>query len=229
MNFQIVILSAKKQSGKTTLGDHLVEKYGYIRVALADSLKDLSADLINLFYGTDIKDKDTNRVRRYMNDQEGKEKNGFNLFRSKFHVYVNNINAKEDIEKKEIKIPDRVLTIRKILQSVGKLTRDHIDSKVWIKKLDRKIKRYLTDDPNMKIVIDDVRMSDEHDYFVKKYGARSIRINRKQNKIEMEDITEQLDFECEFNIDNNASIDEAKEKLDNIIMGKKDKKKTILL
>lgn len=46
----LIALTAPKQSGKDTLADYLVEKYGYTKVAFAKPLKDL---LHNMFLFTD--------------------------------------------------------------------------------------------------------------------------------------------------------------------------------
>jgi hypothetical protein len=38
--YKLIILTGKKQSGKDTVGNYLVEKYGYNRIGLADPVKD---------------------------------------------------------------------------------------------------------------------------------------------------------------------------------------------
>jgi hypothetical protein len=46
-NFQLIGITGKKQNGKDTLGNYLVEKHNYIKYAFADSLKKGCAEFFN--------------------------------------------------------------------------------------------------------------------------------------------------------------------------------------
>lgn len=46
----IIAISGKQQAGKDTVGDYLVENYGFAKLAFADKLKDVAMDLFELSY-----------------------------------------------------------------------------------------------------------------------------------------------------------------------------------
>lgn len=60
MNLSIIGISGKKGNGKDTIGTHLIEKHGYVRVAFADSLKKGCQEIFGLsdeqVFGNDLKE-----------------------------------------------------------------------------------------------------------------------------------------------------------------------------
>lgn len=59
-NIQIIGVTGRKRSGKDTIGSYLVEKYGFVRVAYADALKEACKNIFGFsdeqLYGDDLKE-----------------------------------------------------------------------------------------------------------------------------------------------------------------------------
>lgn len=111
----IISLSGKKQSGKTSIARHLVEKHGFVEVSWAAPLKEIiGKQLLGLsneqLYGTE-QDKETIDPRWGMSPRDLLQKIGTDLFRDHFMedfwVKVGTEKIKQlIIEDKNIVIPD---------------------------------------------------------------------------------------------------------------------------
>lgn len=135
-------------SGKNTVGDILVNEFGFHQVAFADAVKDAVAVIFG--WDRDLLQGDTNesRVFREMEDEWWSER-----------------------------IPKhRPVTPRKMLQLMGtEAGRDVFDYDIWINATFREIERYDALIPDW--VITDVRFPNEMNA-VKKAGGIVIRISR---------------------------------------------------
>lgn len=137
LNENIVIVG-KMQSGKTTAANYICQKYGYIRVALADPIKEIVTHIDSM-----------------------SSKNIINKFIRRFY-YLN-----DDQEEVLIRILDATRRIpiefpkpRKRLQFLGTDgIRNTIDSEFWLKVFANKFHNYCN------VVIDDCRFLNEYEYF----------------------------------------------------------------
>jgi hypothetical protein len=140
---KLIGITGRKFSGKDTLGNFLVNEYGYERMAYADALKECVRAIFD-----------------FDDDQ---------LYGSR----------KEEIDDYW------QLTPRQVLQFVGTdLFRNHIHElmpemgkNIWINVLKRKISNKLKKNPNVKIVVTDIRFPNELDT-IKELGGITIKLER---------------------------------------------------
>lgn len=125
-----------------------------------------------------------------------------------------------DREKKELVDPRWGLTPRQIFQKVGTdLFRDQIDKEIWVKSMCSRIETHLKKDSNRHLVVTDARFPNEVSILKKRYGANCIKLTRPKNP----DATKEGQHEsetgvncihCEYHLENNGTIEEFKEKVE---------------
>lgn len=157
----IIGLSGKKRSGKDTVAARLVEAHGFRRLAFADRLKRLAADLdpwlpVSYPDQTDNCDPEALRQLSELIEEYGSE------------------GAKE--------IP----AVRQWYKDLGEKVRDDVDPGVWIRPVEADIEEailasYIADaggiDQAVRVVVSDVRFPNEADMILRQ-GGQVWRIER---------------------------------------------------
>lgn len=129
----IIGLCGLQGSGKDTLAKHLVEKYNFIKISFADSLK----DILSLLFGWDRKKLEGIKPK----DREWRE-----MIDTFWSV--------------ELEIPN--FTPRYAMNYIGtNLFRDQFNDEIWIKIVKKKIFILLDQNQNQNIVITDCRFMNE--------------------------------------------------------------------
>jgi hypothetical protein len=175
---QIITLSGNKRVGKDTLADHLVNDYGFVKISLADSLKDVTRSLFKLFYNINLSNQEL-----YGDD---KDKIMFGIGK-----LTNNDPDGIMVYKGNICRGCKRVSLRQFLQIIGTdIGRKYIMDDIWILSIDKKIKNLIRNRIKSKykipkngillrIVIPDARYQNEIDFFRKRYeDVTSIKINR---------------------------------------------------
>ena len=135
----IIGIKGKSGSGKDTVANYLIEKYGFQKLALADSLK----EIVSIISGWSLEQ-------------------------------LRGDTLESRVFRETVKHPDFGLTGRQLLQKIGTdCLRDHFDSWLWIKILQRRIEESESD----KIVITDLRFENEIRYFQEK-GIKIFHLER---------------------------------------------------
>jgi hypothetical protein len=148
----IIGLCGAQGSGKDTVTNILVTKYGFVRLSFADALKDVVAILFSWPRHMLEGDTPESRAWRLAPDAEWSLKTGIPGF-----------------------------TPRKALQMVGTdLIRDHIYINLWIDIVEKRIAMILAANPKAKIVVSDCRFTNEVAAVKKFPGARLVRIVRPE-------------------------------------------------
>lgn len=146
----IIILAGKKQSGKSTVAKHLVQKYGYKELALATNLKKACVKLVKFFYDTKIKLKEFNRPSK---DYDGVSlKHLFDEYDGISVRFVERVERVKKVQKTD------GFTYRELLQYVGtdilrNLFGNDIHTLAMLKNII----------PGEKYIISDCRFQDEID------------------------------------------------------------------
>lgn len=131
----IVGLTGLIGSGKDTVADHLISKYGFVQLSFAESVKDALA----VIFGWD-------REMLEGKTKEHREK------RNQVDVWWS----------KQLSIPH--FTPRFALTTFGTdVMRKHFDDRIWILSVKDKITKLQQKDPNVRIVISDARYVNELD------------------------------------------------------------------
>ena len=146
----IIGLCGAQGSGKDTVTNILVAKYGFVRISFAAALKDVVAILFSWPRHMLEGDTPESRTWRLAPDAEWSLKTGIPGF-----------------------------TPRKALQMVGTdLIRHHIYINLWIDIVEKQIAMILAANPKAKIVVSDCRFTNEVAAVKKIPGARLVRIVR---------------------------------------------------
>lgn len=90
-----------------------------------------------------------------------------------------------------------------------------IKNDIWIRVVERQILQLRKTDPNVKIVITDVRFPNEIN-LIKKYNGQIIKVNRQSvnNKIDHHESEKYIDsLYCDIMIQNDGSIDDVHQKI----------------
>lgn len=182
---QIIGITGRKFNGKDTLGNFLIEKKGYKRIAFADALKDACKCIFGL------------------TDEQ---------------LYGN---------LKEVEDPFWKTTPRKILQFVGTdLFRENlmkimpwIDKNIWIEVVKKKILDEIEIDPNVKIVVTDVRFDNEIN-LIKELHGLTLRVVRPDinNNLDLHQSEIEIDrLDVNYEILNNGTLEELYSKIENLL------------
>lgn len=203
---EVLILSGRKRSGKSTVAEYLVKNHRYHALALADSLKSIMADMLKLLYN------DTFRTRERFDNPEFKDVKGYVV-----NNFPDNVNITKYPVKKELKVEQKRLSYRNILQFGADILRKNLYRDVFCHVLDIHIKE-LAGIGIKKVVISDVRQIDELEYFRSRYTVKSIRLERKFDLVDLHE-TERLEFSCDETIVNDGTRDELFAKVDKALLG----------
>jgi hypothetical protein len=189
----IIGLCGAQGSGKDTVANILVTKYGFVRLSFADALKDVVAILFSWPRHMLEGDTPESRAWRLAPDAEWSLKTGIPGF-----------------------------SPRKALQMVGTdLIRDHIYINLWTDIVEKQIAMILAANPNAKIVVSDCRFTNEVAAVKKFHGARLVRIVRPDceplsshsHLSETVDLTESVDI----TLVNNSTIEALKTSVEMVI------------
>lgn len=149
----LIGLTGKKQSGKDTAADYLVQHRGFTKLAFASKLKAMLYD-INPVVSADVVFDEMTKV-----------------VDTRF-VYLQEVVDAYGWDRAKILCPE----VRRMLQRVGTDgVRNHISKWTWVEKLEDELIPMLRKDPNRRVVISDVRMPEEQE-FVHAHGGVILRI-----------------------------------------------------
>lgn len=203
----IIAFSGRKFSGKDTAAEGLIDRQGFVRIGLADKLKDICAKVFEIYRpdmdNPNLKEKQFStpiaiRSSHIHDLLDQLETDGFviteNMWRS---------ICKDFIGKK-------LFSIRECLQIIGTdVCRNYICDDIWLQYVGKFLDR-----ENKDVVITDARYRNERE-FLKNRGAILILIKRKMadNSILNTDLhisENQLGEEQEYDvvINNNSTITE---------------------
>lgn len=189
----IIGLCGAQGSGKDTVANILVTKYGFVRISFAAALKDVVAILFSWPRHMLEGDTPESRAWRLEPDAEWSLKTGIPGF-----------------------------SPRKALQTVGTdLIRHHIYINLWIDIVEKRIAMILTANPEAKIVVTDCRFTNEVAAVKKFPGARLVRIVRPEceplsshsHLSETVDLSESVDI----TLVNNSTIEALKTSVEMVI------------
>lgn len=167
----IIALSGKMACGKDTMGDVLVERYGFRKIAIADALRNLCARVFyldpKLFLDRDKKDAAMKRICVDFHDIDAIRK----IVETEWGYEISEEarDAMEEFHGKELDTP------RDVLRFVGQLLRDNVAQNIWIELIAVKVK-----ETGGKIVITDCRFENEREFF-RQIGAILCLIKRNDN------------------------------------------------
>jgi len=148
----IISLTGLIGSGKDTVADHLIEKYDFVQLSFAESVK----DALSKIFGWD-------REMLEGKTPEHREKR----------------NQVDTWWAKQLGIPH--FTPRWAMTTFGTdVMRKHFDDRIWVLSVKDKITRLQQKDPNTRIVISDARYVNELN-MLKELGCLTIEIKRGPN------------------------------------------------
>jgi hypothetical protein len=127
---------------------------------------------------------------------------------------VNDLSIFNDTNLKEKKLKDANLSPRKMCQIVGHELRGICGEDIWCENL---IRRFGT---NGNLVITDNRYGNEIQFFKKYFNVKSIRIQRNNFKGSVgfkNHKSESIDFDTDFIIQNDGTIDNLYNKIDDVM------------
>ena len=150
----IIAFAGRKRSGKTTLAKLLQEEENAIIITIADYLKYLCCDLLNITYEDLIEKKDNNYTFDVVPDERW-----FKIIDKRTNIGIENI--KNELEGKHI------TNIRQMLQVVGTDVIRKYDENWHVNQMIKEIESYSND---KLIVIDDVRFPNEREAILKRSG-----------------------------------------------------------
>lgn len=199
----IICLAGKAHAGKDSMGNVLVKRHGYTRLALADPLRELCSSVFRmdyeLFSDTDKKDKDLgyrlsidyshiDKIIAYVED--------------KWKFLVDGV-AKTGLEDL---FNELISTPRDALKTVGMALRRYIRDDIWVVLAFEKICKIGT-----KVVVTDCRFENERDAF-QNAGAviclikRDNDLDNPDGHISENDLGKESDYDVVFN--NNNSLNQ---------------------
>lgn len=148
-NYMIIGICGFQSSGKDTIANFLIEKYGFQKLSFAGALK----EIVSVMFGWP-RDK-----------LEG--------LTPEDRIWRNNVDPwwSEILEMPQ-------LTPRYVLQQFGTdLFRNHFHPDIWIKIVENKLKQLTNTNTNLNIVITDCRFENEIN-LITKYGGKIIKVYR---------------------------------------------------
>lgn len=171
----IVAFSGRKFAGKDTAAEGLIKRHKFIRVSLADELKDIASMVFHI-------------PRSFMDDPDKKER----LFESPIIISSTHLEdlvdrleadgfrvsevAQKNIFSEFLGTP--LTSIRQTLQMLGTdICRTYIKDTIWLEYFDRRVSKI-----SGNVVVTDARFKNERDH-LKKLGAVLVLVKR-ENKDE---------------------------------------------
>lgn len=187
----IIALNGKKGSGKDTMANYMCEKFGFVNYGFADPIKDVGRILF------DFTDEQLDGCFKEVEDKfwgiaprDFFQKFGTDIAQFEFPKYFPG------------------------------LFRKHDSRAIWVRIFDFWYSKKLRENPNLKVVISDLRFKHEYEY-LKKMDAYFIRIKSHRNMGEnfASHISETELDDIEFNneVENNGTIEEFYEKIDGLL------------
>ena len=146
-NKKIIGFAGRKRCGKTTLAKLLQQEENAIIITIADYLKHLCCDLLNMSYEELIEKKDNGYVFDVVPDERW-----FNIINKKTNIDTHNIQ--KELENKHI------TSVRETLQIIGTDVIRKYNENWHVQKMIDEIESYSND---KLIVIDDVRFPNERE------------------------------------------------------------------
>ena len=198
----LISISGKKRAGKDEVANVLVKNHKYVKVALADGLRELCSKVFDmpLQEFTNDNTKERQFSHPIILDEEHL---GFMLsvIENDWQIPV----SKESKDKMLTKVGSQFIHPRHLLQIVGtEVIRDCISDNFWIDALEKKIEN-LAD-----VVISDVRYSNERAW-AKSRGALMCFVNRPNNPAKSDghksenDLGNESDYQIVMNNDDSLS------------------------
>jgi hypothetical protein len=203
---KVLAISGWKGSGKDTIAAYLIEKYGFVRTAFADPLKDMTAAEygVERSWMDDPKYKEAPLLHLPVNPQDG------------FSRMLTDFMVKEfkspSLEEKQVYWTPRALCILK-----GSTNRS-VDSSFWVKRAISVIK---SGEKSLN-VITDLRYNSEAKQLKEAFGSDVVflRIKRFDKSPSSDPSERDLDnFEFDLYVDNTGSLDKAYGQVDGIVSG----------
>lgn len=149
----LIGLTGKKQSGKDTAADYLVQYRGFTKLAFATKLKEMLYD-INPVVNADVVFDGMTKV-----------------VDTRF-VYLQEVVDAYGWDRAKVLCPE----VRRMLQRVGTDgVRNHIGKWTWVAKIEDELMPMLRKDPRRNVVFSDVRLPEERE-FVHAQGGIILRI-----------------------------------------------------
>ena len=153
-NLKIIGFAGRKRSGKTTLAKYLNNEENAIIITIADFLKRLCCDLMNMSYEELNEKKDNGYTFDIVPDNRW-----FNIIDKCTHIGIDNI-------KKELQNV-HITSIRQLLQIIGTDVIRKYNENWHVEKMIEEIQSYSED---KLIVIDDVRFPNEREAILRLSG-----------------------------------------------------------
>ncbi len=190
----IIGLSGIQGAGKDTVGEILINEYGFVKLSFGSALKDVIAILFG--WDRDMLEGATEESRVWRETVNGcwAEKTG---------------------------IPD--FTPRKALQYIGTdLLRNQLCKDIWAYVVESKITGLINLNPKVNIVVTDCRFTNEFAILKKFDLARIVKIERdnlnSSNIPTHSSESEWTDYPFDVILPNNGSIEELRENIKNLII-----------
>lgn len=197
----LIAFSGKKFAGKDTAAEILIKKHGFVRIGLADKLKDICSSVFQI-------------PRVDMDDPSLKEKpfaQNLTLSSEALANLISTVHA-DGFEFELSEITEQVISkfsgteitsIRDLLQTVGTdVFRNNVKDDLWLCYIKRELERH------HNLVITDARFKNERDY-LRDIGATLILVTRPNNESSSSHISEnQIGDSSEYDVlvSNDASI-----------------------
>jgi len=185
----LIGISGRKRAGKDTLASFLVNDHGFKRLAFADALKAIVAEL--------------NPIIEAFNTEAYGEAREWRLGEELRH-------CKTDTDPTGWEHAKAMPEVRRLLQAHGVAVRNHIGDNVWVDALMRKASWLLAE--GQPLVVTDVRFPNEADAIHNK-GGIVVRVNRPgtadgTNATDLHISETALDeYEFDLVVDNTGAID----------------------
>lgn len=224
----LIGLSGKAGSGKDTMADYLSVNHGFKRIAFADKLKEVCAELFNLplghFYHRDLKnEKHKNLCGNYLLNKMNHEqlvhviKDKLINLRVYVKPFIIDNFVKQTFTGDNPIIPKKeanCLTPRQANQLLGtEGFKRQIKQTIWIDYAMQQARTFLQQDIN--VVIADLRFIDEF-HEVKKREGKIVGILRdvaESHLHESEKYIESIIDKADFKIENNSTIEDFENKI----------------
>lgn len=203
----IIALGGRRFSGKDTAAEGLIDRHRFVRVGLADKLKDICAKVFEIYRpdmdNPDLKERQFSRpiiIRSsHIHDLlDQLETDGFFITETIWRGICNDFMGK------------KLFSIRECLQVVGSdICRSYVADDIWLQYVKK-----IFEKEDRDIVVTDARYKNERDY-LRSMGAILVLVKRKMadNTVQATDLhisENQLgdDEDYDVVINNNSSITE---------------------
>lgn len=195
----LIGLGYKKRSGKDTVADILVKKYGFVKVSLAYPLKELCRFLEEAFITKGFSGSVETLRKWYELKRTDQPEDSVDKVVSLFLEGINLDSFEEEDGK-----------LRKLLQFVGTDVFRKVDEDFWVKTL-------FSHDLPKRVVVSDVRFQNELDA-IETRGGVSVKVSRDTGIVDTHPSETALDgAEWKYTIDNNGTLEDLEEKVCTLI------------